>query len=254
MAEVGAVISKVDLSALEPKLHKELGMVLITELVWGNGELSGKSLPAKAVLKYKKRIGKCVNKESGVDGRALSETWPRYARINLLKTTSADVKAMLSDEGWKEVHYQASSISHKSFLDLISSLGSTDYLSDLHLADLLVFPPQTPFYQHSLVMGGGLLLQDKASCLPVSCLSPPLGASLLDACAAPGMKTSQAAGAVGKCRKVVAVERSSKRVATSKEILAKSNADAVTTVLESDFLDVRPEDHCAVQYLVVDPS
>ena len=214
MAEVGAVISKVDLSALEPKLHKELGMVLIKELVWGNGELSGKSLPAKAVLKYKKRIGKCVNKESGVDGRALSETWPRYARINLLKTTSADVKAMLSDEGWKEVHYQASSISHKSFLDLISSLGSTDYLSDLHLADLLVFPPQTPFYQHSLVMGGGLLLQVKASCLPVSCLSPPLDASLLDACAAPGMKTSQAAGAVGKCRKVVAVERSSKRVAT----------------------------------------
>ena len=103
-------------------------------------------------------------------------------------------------------------------------------------------------------MGGGLLLQVKASCLPVSCLSPPLGASLLDACAAPGMKTSQAAGAVGKCRKVVAVERSSKRVATLKEILAKSDADAVTTVLESDFLDVRPEDHPAVQYLVVDPS
>jgi len=96
--------------------------------------------------------------------------------------------------------------------------------------------------------------QDKASCLPVACLNPPPGASLLDACAAPGMKTSQAAGAVGRCGKVVAVERSSKRAATLKEILAKSEADAVTTVLETDFLDVRPEEHPDVEYLVVDPS
>ena len=81
MAEVEAVISKMDLFALEPKLQKELGMVLITELVWGKGELPGESLPVKAVLKYKKRIGKCVNKEGGVDGRTLSETWPRFVFV-----------------------------------------------------------------------------------------------------------------------------------------------------------------------------
>ena len=178
----------------------------------------------------------------------------RYARINPLKATSSDIKEVLAEEGWKEIHYPASSTSHESFLDLISNLGPTDFLSDLHLPDLLVFPPQTPLYQHILVTGGSLLLQDKASCLPVACLNPPPGASLLDACAAPGMKTSQAAGAVGKCGKVVAVERSSKRAATLKEILAKSEADAVTTVLESDFLDVRPEEHPDVEYLVVDPS
>jgi len=254
MAEVEAVISKMGLFSLEPKLQKELGMVLITELVWGKGELPGESLPVKAVLKYKKRIGKCVNKEGGVDGRALSETWPRYARVNPLKTTPSDIKVVLAEEGWKEIHYSASSTSHEGFLDLISNLGPTDYLSDLHLPDLLVFPPQTPLYQHSLVTGGSLLLQDKASCLPVACLNPPTGASLLDACAAPGMKTSQAAGAVGRSGKVVAVERSSKRAATLKEILAKSEADAVTTVLETDFLDVRPEEHPDVEYIVVDPS
>lgn len=178
----------------------------------------------------------------------------RYARINPLKATSSEIKEVLAEEGWKEVYYPASSTSHETFLDLISNLGPTDFLSDLHLPDLLVFPPQTPLYQHSLVTGGSLLLQDKASCLPVACLNPPPGASLLDACAAPGMKTSQAAGAVGKCGKVVAVERSSKRAATLKEILAKSEADSVTTVLEADFLDVRPEDHPNVEYLVVDPS
>ena len=178
----------------------------------------------------------------------------RYARINPLKATTSDVKTVLAEEGWREVYYSPESTSHEDFLDLISNLGSTDYLSDLHLPDLLVFPPQTPLYQHSLVTEGRLLLQDKASCLPVACLDPPSGASLLDACAAPGMKTSQAAGAVGKSGKVIAVERSTKRAGTLREILAKSDGNTVTTVLESDFLDVKPEEHPDVEYLVVDPS
>merc|ERR1719350_1650091 len=54
--------------------------------------------------------------------------------------------------------------------------------------------------------------------------------------------------------KVIAVERSSKRAGTLREILAKSDGNAVTTVLESDFLDVKPEEHPDVEYLVVDPS
>ena len=41
--------------------------------------MPGESLPVTTVLKYKKRIKKCVDKEAGVDGRALSETWPRYS-------------------------------------------------------------------------------------------------------------------------------------------------------------------------------
>ena len=41
-------------------------------------------MPVKAVLKYKKRIGKCVNKEGGVDGRTLSETWPRFVFVLLV--------------------------------------------------------------------------------------------------------------------------------------------------------------------------
>ena len=171
-----------------------------------------------------------------------------------MKATTSEVKTVLAEEGWREVYYPPESTSHEDFLDLISNLGSTDYLSDLHLPDLLVFPPQTPLYQHSLVTEGRLLLQDKASCLPVACLDPPSGASLLDACAAPGMKTSQAAGAVGKSGKVIAVERSSKRAGTLREILAKSDGNTVTTVLESDFLDVKPEEHPDVEYLVVDPS
>ena len=58
----------------------------------------------------------------------------------------------------------------------------------------------------------------------------------------------------GMAGRVVAVERSSKRAETLRQILATSGADAVTTVLNCDFLDVLPSSHPEVQYLVVDPS
>lgn len=47
------------------------------------------------------------------------------------------------------------------------------------------------------------MLQDKASCLPVAAIDLPTGATVMDACSAPGMKTTQiaASGAakVGIC-------------------------------------------------------
>ena len=162
----------------------------------------------------------------------------------------------MEQEGWTMKDYPQD-IPYADFLDLVTSLASCTYLRDFHLADLLVFPPHTPLYEHSLVTEGLLLLQDKASCLPVACLDLPPGCYVLDSCAAPGMKTSQAAGAVcGGWRadgllkpqpppgaRVLAVERSSKRAITLKEILAKSKADSVTTVLNCDFLEVQPSDY-----------
>ena len=41
-----------------------------------------------------------------------------------------------------------------------------------------------------LIMTQPFLL-DKASCLSVEALNPPIGCTLLDSCAAPGMKTCQ---------------------------------------------------------------
>ena len=77
------------------------------------------------------------------------------------------------------------------------------------------------------------MLQDKASCFPVAALAPPVGAKVLDACSAPGMKTSQLAAAV--CgdwvaslggspplgASVVAVERNSKRFSVLCQMLGK---------------------------------
>jgi len=264
--QLDQVTNKIEMFITEPKFNKHLAYVLINELIWGKQTLPGDSLPVQTVLRYKKRLKKCIDMEGGVDGRALDATWPRYARLNTLCNTMNNVSQHLEEEGWSEIKYDKNLVDSKQFLKMVSHLKETQYLADLHIPNLLVFPPKSQFYNHELVKNGSLMLQDKSSCFPVAALAPPPGSSVLDSCAAPGMKTSQLAAAV--CgdwmagqgvdpptgAKVVAVERSVKRFGLLKEILEKSKGNAVTEVLNQDFLKVDPKLHPEIEYIVVDPS
>ncbi len=64
------------------------------------------------------------------------------------------------------------------------------------LPDLLAFPPRTNLHDCQLVASGCLVLQSKASCMPAHALAPQPGWRVVDACAAPGNKTTHLAGAV----------------------------------------------------------
>jgi len=265
--QLDQVTQKIELFVTEPRFNKHLAYVLINELFWGKQALPGDSLPVQTVLKYKKRLKKCIDMDGGVDGRTLCDTWPRYARINTLCINKEMMATQLEEEGWVEVIYEKKALDNKQFLQKISNLKEFQYLSDLHIANLLVFPPKSQLYNHRLVTEGSLMLQDKSSCFPVAALAPPVGSSVLDACAAPGMKTSQLAAAVcgdmfatlcggqpPEGAKVVAVERSVKRYGLLKEILERSQASLVTEVLNQDFLKLDPNKHPDVEYIVVDPS
>jgi len=264
--QLDKVTEKIELFVSEPRFNKHLAYVLINELIWGKQTLPGDSLPVKTVLRYKKRLKKCIDKDEGVDGRALCDSWPRYARINTLCTNKEQITNMLIEEGWEEVIYNKKEVNNKMFIELISNLKEYQYLSDLHIPILLVFPPKSQLYSHKLVTEGFLMLQDKSSCFPVAALAPPPGSSVLDACAAPGMKTSQLAAAVcgdnfatlgghpPQGAKVVAIERSTKRYQLLKDILQKSQANLVTEVLNEDFLKIDPNMHSDVEYIVLDPS
>jgi len=128
---------------------------------------------------------------------------------------------------------------------------------DFHLKDyLLIFPPKTQFYDYPLYLDGSLVLQDKASCLTVAALNPTPGKIILDACAAPGMKTSQALAMVQPEGKVIAIERNAKRFKVLNELLQKHSEwseDAIETK-NADFLQLNPEDFPNVEYLIVDPT
>jgi 16S rRNA C967 or C1407 C5-methylase (RsmB/RsmF family) len=149
---------------------------------------------------------------------------PRYVRVNTLKLSVAEA---------------------------LSSLSSLKPIEDPQLKGLLRLPPRTNLHGHPLVESGALILQDRASCLPALALAPPPGASVVDACAAPGNKTTQLAALVaghlcargsganggggGAGGRVVAFERSKARAATLRAMVERAGAAEIVSVSESDF-------------------
>jgi len=257
---------KIQLFESEPRFNKHLAYVLINELFWGKQNLPGESLPVQTVLKYKKRLKKSIDMNSGTDGRALNDSWPRYARINTLLVTGAKMKSLLKEDGWTEVVYVKEELNVDKYLKIITGLKSNQYVSDFHIPNLLVFPPKSELYHHNFVTEGFLMLQDKSSCFPVVALAPTVGSVVLDACAAPGMKTSQIAAAIcgeevsltnGQLpvkAKVIAVERNTKRYGLLNEILARSAANSITKAINADFTKLNPLEFSDVEFIVLDPS
>ena len=185
--QIDEATKKIQLFETEPRFNRHLAFVLINELFWGKETLPGDSLPVQTVLKYKKRLKKTIDLNLNKDLRALDATWPRYARVNTLCNNQHRVTRHLREEGWLEVMYDKEAVTSDEFLDLVAGLREGQFLSDLHVPNLLVFPPKTPLYQHDLVKDGSLMLQDKSSCFPVAALNPPAGSCVIDACAAPGV-------------------------------------------------------------------
>jgi putative methyltransferase len=84
-------------------------------------------------------------------------------------------------------------------------------------------------------------------------LKPRVGRVILDACAAPGMKTSLLAAITKNEGSIIAIERDSKRCETLRTMLEGLGVTNVT-VVNKDFTDVIPHEHPEVEYILVDPS
>jgi putative methyltransferase len=100
------------------------------------------------------------------------------------------------------------------------------YYIDDNITNLLAFHPS---YTITMTFAdeyssGAIILQDKASCFPAYLLSPPIGATVLDACAAPGNKTTQLASIVGPTGHVIAIEKDKKRVETLRSMVSQAGA------------------------------
>ncbi|KAI5963443.1 uncharacterized protein KGF55_002323 [Candida pseudojiufengensis] len=103
---------------------------------------------------------------------------------------------------------------------------------------------------------GEIIIQDRGSCFPAFILNyKEPHSKIIDACAAPGNKTSHAATFVDEV--VYAVERDSKRAAILKTMSEKATGKSrkkLIQVLNQDFTTIKPEDYEDVTGLIVDPS
>lgn len=139
-------------------------------------------------------------------------------------------------DGWNEVKCE----NYDEFLNAIENLTNEQFISDLHVNDLFIFPASSRKYWalSSLAKESKIILQDKASCLPSFLLNPPRGSCVLDMCAAPGMKTSHLAAMMKNRGTIWAIERDQKRFDTLTKFVQKTNCNKIVKTVNADILSI----------------
>ncbi|XP_075420987.1 28S rRNA (cytosine-C(5))-methyltransferase [Tenrec ecaudatus] len=260
-AVLDAVIASAGLLRAEKKLRPHVAKVLVYELLLGQGFQRGggrwKPLLARHQARLKAELARLKVQRGVSRNEDLLELgsnpgsapqMPRFVRVNTLKTCVDDAIDYLKRQGFS---YQG----RASSLEDLRALKGKHFLLDPLLPELLVFPPHTDLHEHPLYQAGHLILQDKASCLPAMLLAPPPGAHVIDACAAPGNKTSHLAALLKNQGKIFAFDLDAKRLASMATLLSRAGVSCCE-LAERDFLAVSPSDqrYRQVQYILLDPS
>jgi len=221
----------------------------------------------------------------------LPAAFPRYVRINTLKDNSKNVIQLLQQQ-----------------LPEDDEQGNSNIYRDRHVPNLLVLSPNSniPWYKHPLVIEGHVVLQDKSSCFSALALvhgsgnaaddigiADDGGCDFIDACAAPGNKTTHLAALVALAREtnttntnhsaekgkkknkknnkqhpaknksniIFALDKSDTRIKILQDRvpnLVPSSPSATVEVqsLHEDFLNVMPDDptYENVKAILLDPS
>jgi putative methyltransferase len=219
-------------------MTKAVMMVLVREMLWGRGLQDSHAGPVEQrVLNAKGTLlqlsSTATTRHQGLqtyreEMLKVASRRPRTGRVNTLKLSLQEARIRL-----KKTLSKAVSV-------------------DSHLPDLLVFPPNTDLHDHPLVMDGSLILQSKASCIPAHVLSPQPGWTVLDACAAPGNKTTHLASLMQGRGKIVACDKDPKRLQRLKKNMSITGTDSLIEPRCIDFLSVDPSTHCDA--ILLDPS
>ncbi|BDA47879.1 probable 28S rRNA (cytosine-C(5))-methyltransferase [Coccomyxa sp. Obi] len=238
----------------DPRLSQETAFVLCYELLFGEG-LRQKGPAERLVLSARQVLNQqlaAMTAEAGVaDVRdliressqsAAAQQRPRSARVNTLKMSVAEALSWLRTPKGKASTTAA-------------ELGQQVTVDDL-LPDVLLFPPASDLHDHPLVKSSCLILQSKASCMPAHALAPQPGWDVLDACAAPGNKTTHLAALMQGRGRVLAFDKDARRLQRLEANAAATGADCITARL-ADFLQLplstSPEFR-NVKGALVDPS
>ena len=199
------------------------------------------------------------NKGDDQGGGSPHAKWlhPRWIRVNTLKTTLQEqMETTLAN--YKVV---------ESFGEILLNCGKLKerllYVDD-HVPNLIALTPAPDIAKSSAYLNGLIILQDKASCFPAYLLDPdPRDGDVLDACAAPGNKTTQIVATLqekaqdGRIPRIFACERDNGRAGTLSQLVSAAGAlKFVTIKAGQDFLRLNPEQAPwnDIRALLLDPS
>ena len=139
---------------------------------------------------------------------------------------------------------------------------------DQNVPDLIAVPPHINLTTEIAYKEGKVIMQDKASCFPALLLDPgSINGDIVDACAAPGNKTTHLAALVASTesengraqltRKIFACERDTLRSQTlAKMVKLAAAEDTIHIKAKQDFLKLHPQskEFANVTCLLLDPS
>ena len=181
--------------------------------------------------------------------------YPRWVRVNALKS---------SIEEQLETTFRAFA-GASSLEDVISKAGKTVFV-DAHVPGLLAITQGTDLTKSEAYTSGKIILQDKASCFPAYLLDPQAeDGDVIDACAAPGNKTTHLAAIMHTHRpefesppqSIFAFEKDTKRAQTLEKMIRIAGSKNTTRIgFGQNFLHVDPhaEKYKNVGGLLLDPS
>ena len=193
------------------------------------------------------------------ESEAIPERWPhpRWVRVNRIKS---DLEEQLRTTfvGYKTTQ------SLEEVLRYSQSSSEKVMYIDNNIPNLLALPPATDLSKTPAYLSGQIILQDKASCFPAHLLDPKTeDGDCLDACAAPGNKTSHLAailhdeGRAAARPTIYAFERDKDRALTLLKQTQKAGAQQYVSMKAGrDFLKSDPTKTpwSGIGTLLLDPS
>lgn len=244
------IIKKAQLLKLEKNVTEAQALLLTHDLLLSkSGRIQmGKTPLKESVLKHKTRLtAEYVKLKLKHKVKELSElvedddTPVRWFRVNTLKITHIDT--------FIEKHF-----SHLVEVSSVTKIKPGTIYKDQYIPNLYGIHPTTKLTSiHPYVMGQ-VIIQDRASCFPAHILNPSSEDKVIDACAAPGNKTTHLATYVQNSEgQINAFERDIKRAGILKHMVERAGASSVT-VNVGDFTQSNPADFPEVTGMVVDPS
>lgn len=255
-----SVIKASGLLTQEKRLKMDIAQLMVHDLLLSkSGRINaGKSPLKEAVLRHKTRLKaelvKYKVKHKIKDTKeVLGEedyTPVRWIRINTLR-------AKPDENGEYNINQILGNRPRIIVNDVSQLQPSGTVFKDPYIENLYGVHPNEKITKLPSYVAGEFIIQDRASCFPAAIVRPQPGDMVIDACSAPGNKTTHLAAYVqGTPNSIIAFERDKNRAQTLNKMINIAGADKCVQVRVQDFTETDPLDaeFSKVTALVVDPS
>jgi len=216
--------------------------ILIGDLLYGQGLKSVEKNPIAVAIRDRKvailKERDTLKKE--MKGECESEI-PKYLRVNQLKSDLDHVVSTLKAQDLTQLEYSKDKIKFKKFINKYKTMTDDQFMFDFHFPkDLIVIKPNasSKLMKTDLFKKNKATYQDKASFMAVEALDPKPLQNIIDACFAPGCKTSLIATRMRNKGKILAYDIDKKRFISALRFLKVQGATCVQTE-NSDFSKVK---------------